>query len=114
MYGFKEIDAATLAQWLEEGVPVKLVDTRTLAEMNQGMIPGAEALPLHLVPVKLPEVREGEKLVMYCRSGARSAQACTFLAQRGMSEVYNLRGGIISWAASGLPLVAPQRDKMAG
>jgi rhodanese-related sulfurtransferase len=64
-------------------------------------VPKAEALPLHTLPARVQDFSREEKLVMVCRSGARSAQACMFLQQQGFSNVYNLRGGMIGWAQSG-------------
>ncbi|WP_018953008.1 rhodanese-like domain-containing protein [Thioalkalivibrio sulfidiphilus] len=104
MYGFKEIDTATLRQWQDTGHGFRLLDVRTPAETARGVIPGAEALPLHLLPLRVQELGGDTPLVIYCQSGARSAQACAFLAQHGLDEVYNLRGGIMGWAGSGLPL----------
>ena len=40
--------------------------------------------------------------MIYCRTGSRSAQACMFLNQQGISNVLNLRGGIMNWAQEGL------------
>jgi rhodanese-related sulfurtransferase len=114
MYGFHEVDAATLRQWLENGERFRLVDVRTPAEMSRGVIDGAELLPLHLVPVRAAEFSAGERVVFYCQSGARSAQACAFMAQRGLEDVYNLRGGIVAWAASGAQLAAPSREALTG
>lgn len=104
MYGINEIDPQTLAQWQREGKPFRLVDVRSPAEFAQGMIPRGEQLPLHLLPLRVNELAADETTVFYCRTGARSAQACSFMAQRGNANVYNLRGGIIGWAREGLPL----------
>lgn len=102
----KEIDVSQLQAWREEGKSVRLVDIRSEAEFAAGMIPGAEKLPMHLIPLKLNEFSSDELVVLYCRSGARSAQATGYMQQQGYDQVYNLRGGIITWARSGLPLVA--------
>lgn len=105
MYGIQEIDARTLIDWLQkEGGSVRLVDVRSPAEFAQGMIPGGEQLPLHLLPVRAEELEQDEPLVFYCRTGARSAQACAFMLQRGRANVFNLRGGILDWARQGFPL----------
>ena len=114
MYGFHEVDAATLKQWLESGERFRLVDVRTPAEMSRGVIQGAELVPLHLVPVRAAEFSSGERVVFYCQSGARSAQACAFMAQRGLEDVYNLRGGIVAWAASGGQFPVPPREALLG
>ncbi len=114
MYNIMEVDVPTLIQWLKQDETILLVDVRSPAEMNQGMIENAEPLPMHLVPLRPPEPKPDEKLVIYCRSGARSAQVCAFLAQRGVTNIYNLRGGVIAWQSAGLPLVRPEHDVMVG
>ncbi|HEY0722193.1 MAG TPA: rhodanese-like domain-containing protein [Gammaproteobacteria bacterium] len=107
MFGFnvKEIDVAELQQLLsEERENIHLIDVRSPAEIAQGAIPGAEPLPLHLLPLQLDRIPADKKVVLYCRSGARSAQACAFVEAQGKSNVYNLRGGIIAWAQHGLAI----------
>jgi rhodanese-related sulfurtransferase len=104
MYGFKEIDFATLRQWQDADTAFHLLDVRTPAETARGVIPGARAMPLHLLPLKVQDLAGQTPLVIYCQSGARSAQACAFLSQHGMDEVYNLRGGIVGWAGAGQAL----------
>jgi len=76
---------------------------RGMGEIAAGTVSGAEAVPLHTLPVRVNEFSRDEKLVFICRSGARSAQACMFLLQQGFENVYNLRGGMIGWAQNGLP-----------
>ncbi len=114
MYGFQEIDPSTLARWQQEGVALRLVDVRTPAEVARGIIPAGESIPLHLLPIFPPRVEAGEKLVFYCQSGARSAQACLFMSQRGATEAYNLAGGILAWVREGHPMIAPAPRMMAG
>ena len=107
MFGLniKEIDVAELQLLLsQERDNVHLIDVRSPAEIAQGAIPGADHLPLHLLPLQLDRIPSNKKVVLYCRSGARSAQACAFVEAQGKSNVYNLRGGIIAWAQSGLAI----------
>lgn len=115
MFGMniQEVDALTLKGWLDADESVRTVDVRTPAEVSRGIIAGSDAVPMHLIPIKPPEAKDGEKLVIYCRSGARSAQVCAFLAQKGV-DAYNLRGGVIAWASVGESLVAPEAGIMAG
>jgi rhodanese-related sulfurtransferase len=108
VYGFKEIDVATLQQWQDLGKGFRLLDVRTPSETVHGVIGGASLLPLHLLPLRMGELASDEPLVIYCRTGARSGQACAFLAQHGLTEVYNLRGGIMGWLQSGLSLEYPE------
>jgi len=106
MFGVKELDVNTLQSYFDEGKKVRLLDVRGIGEMAQGMIPNAEKLPLHTLPARLNEICTEEITVLYCRSGARSAQGVGYMAQQGFDNVYNLRGGIIAWAQNGMPLMA--------
>lgn len=99
-----EIDASELARWVNDASQgLRVIDVRQMQEIVMGTVPKAEPLPLHTLPAKVHELSRDEKLVMVCRSGARSAQACLFLQQQGFSNVYNLRGGIMGWVQSGFP-----------
>lgn len=112
MYSFKEVDAATLAQWQTAAEKIRVIDVRNPAETARGVIPGAELLPLHLLPLNTAAVTEAGPVVFYCQSGARSAQACAFMAQQGMTEVYNLRGGIMGWAQCGQPMAQAEQSAL--
>ncbi len=108
MFGIQEIDADQLLGWQQADDELLLVDVRSPAEMAQGMLPGAEAVPMHLVPLRLDEWRDSKKVVFYCRTGARSAQVCAFVQQQGIDKAINLRGGIVDWHRRGLPVESPQ------
>jgi rhodanese-related sulfurtransferase len=104
MYGFKEMDALELHGLLQaDATQIDLIDVRTPAEVARGGIPGARNIPLHQVPLVEAELENARALVFYCQTGARSAQACAYLAARGFDSLYNLRGGILGWLRSGHP-----------
>lgn len=102
-----EIDSESLHERLARGDDLLLVDIRTPGEVAQGSIPGATQMPMHLIPLRLTELPRDKDVVLYCRSGARSYQACAYLAQQGLPRVLNLRGGIIAWARHGYPVGWP-------
>ena len=80
----------------------ELLDIRTPAEIERGVRPNARTLPMHMVPLKLHYFSESLKqIVIYCRTGSRSAQVCRFLNQQGINNVISLRGGIVKWSSSG-------------
>ena len=106
MFGVKELDVGTLQSYIDEGKKIRLIDVRGIGEMAQGMITNAEKLPFHTLPARLNEMDVEEMTVLYCRSGARSAQGVGYMAQQGFDNVYNLRGGIIAWAQKGMSLVS--------
>jgi len=99
-----EIDSSTLQSRLAAGEDIHLVDIRTPAEVAQGAIPNAVHLPMHLLPLRMHELPRDKEVVLYCRSGARSYHACSYLAQQGLENVVNLRGGIIGWARGGFDI----------
>ncbi len=72
MNGYKNIGVAELKAMLDRG-GVTLVDVRTDAEIARGIIPGAEKLPLHLLPVRMNELDKNKPTVFYCQMGGRSA-----------------------------------------
>ncbi|SDX23783.1 rhd_2599 family sulfurtransferase [Thiocapsa roseopersicina] len=99
-----EIDSESLHGRIAGGEDVLLVDIRTPAEIAQGAIPDAMQLPMHLIPIRISELPKDRDVVLYCRSGARSYQACAYMMQQGYDRVLNLRGGIIAWARHGYPI----------
>lgn len=75
-----------------------LVDVREPQELAEtGFIPGAVNIPLGQVGKNLDRLPKTGKLIIYCRSGRRSAEAARFLAGKGYTGVYNLEGGILAW-----------------
>ncbi len=96
-----EIDSIDLQQRLAAGEKIALLDIRTEAEVAQGMLPASEHLPMHLIPLRINDLPRDKDVVLYCRSGARSYHACSYLMQQGYRNVINLRGGIIGWARGG-------------
>ena len=97
----KEIDADELKARLDAGDKIELLDIRSDAELAQGILPDSQHVPMHLIPLRINDFSSDKDIVLYCRSGARSYHACSYLAQQGITNVINLRGGIIAWARNG-------------
>jgi rhodanese-related sulfurtransferase len=74
-----------------------LVDVRQPEEFNQGHIEGAVLMPLTNLPNSYRQIPRGIKLVVYCRSGHRSAQAVSFLRAQGYAKAVSLSGGYTAW-----------------
>ena len=92
---------------LRERDNFELIDIRTAGEIERGVLPNARTLAMHLVPLHLDYFAESRNhIVIYCRTGSRSAQVCRFLHQQGINNVFSLRGGLVRWAAAGHPLDA--------
>ena len=100
MSAYLEIDAKELFEMMA-AQKLLLVDVRNDDEVARGIIPGAQHLPLAMLPVKYETLNSNEALVFYCHSGMRSGQAAAFVSSKGRKNVYNLRGGVLAWGKAG-------------
>lgn len=80
-----------------------MIDVRERHEWNSGHAPLAKHIPLGSLAGRMSEIPAGRPVITICQSGMRSARAAGLLARQG-HEVYNLRGGMSAWAATGLPV----------
>jgi rhodanese-related sulfurtransferase len=101
---YKALDPVALKSLLEQPRRPRLIDVRSAAEVARGRIEGAEHIELAALPQAAAALAPEEPIVFYCLSGARSAQACGYLMQRGFADLYNLEGGIAAWARAGMPV----------
>ena len=77
-----------------------VLDVRTEDEYNEGNIPNAINIDIYKgqgFVYKLEELDKSKTYYVYCRSGARSGQACKIMNEMGFEKAYNLLGGIIAW-----------------
>jgi rhodanese-related sulfurtransferase len=107
MMQIREIASSELKARIEAGDNVEILDIRSDVEIAQGVLPQAQHLPMHLIPLKMNDLPKDRDVILYCRSGARSYQACAYLAQQGVDNVINLSGGIIDWARQGFEIGIP-------
>ncbi len=95
-----------------------LIDIRELAEFRKGHIAGALLAPRGLLEFEIhgiverratnPNVApEDRDIVLYCGTGGRSALAAQTLDSMGYRKVKSMAGGIVAWAAAGLPVDLP-------
>jgi len=81
-----------------------IVDCREPAEHDAQRVPGTVLLPMSELIARIDEVPADGPVAVLCRSGNRSAQVADYLTAQGeWGEVANIEGGIIAWAAEGLP-----------
>ena len=81
-----------------------LIDVREPAEYAAGHAPGAELIPMSVLPVRLPEIPKDRTVYVICHSGGRSGQVVSWLNQQGFDSV-NVEGGTAAWSMSGRPVV---------
>ncbi len=80
--------------------PFLLVDVREPGEFDQGHIQGAVLMPLSSLPADYRKITRGVTLVVYCRTGHRSAQAVGFLRAHGFGRAVSLAGGYTAWSGA--------------
>ncbi|RCS54038.1 MBL fold metallo-hydrolase [Bremerella cremea] len=99
---YETITAAELAEALA-GESVELIDVRTDAEWNAGHIAKATHHFLGRLNKTSELVPHDRKVVVQCRSGARSAIGVSVLQAAGVKQAINLHGGYLAWTSAGLP-----------
>ena len=78
-----------------------VLDVRTPEEYAEGHVPGAVNVPHDQLASRLAEVPKDKDVVVYCRSGRRSALATDVLAANGYKRVSHLDGDMQAWVAHG-------------
>ena len=81
-----------------------LLDVREPAEWHSGHAPGALWIPLGHLSTRFHELPTDRRIAVVCRSGGRSAMATEALVGQGL-DAMNVVGGMLAWAADGLPVV---------
>lgn len=74
------------------GAGATILDVRSPGEFSQGAYPKARNIPLDSLASRLSELPKDRPLVVYCASGARSAQAARLLKKAGYADVTNAGG----------------------
>ena len=95
----KEITVAELKQKIDNNEDFQLIDVREPFEYEMSNING-ENIPLAGILIEAEKIAKDKPVILQCRSGARSAAAVMQLEQNfGYTNLYNLKGGILAWAA---------------
>ncbi|RPJ27326.1 MAG: molybdopterin-synthase adenylyltransferase MoeB [Chloroflexi bacterium] len=92
-----DITATELAERVKTN-HLKLVDVREPHELEISRLPDAVNIPLGQLAARLAELDSAEEMVIFCKSGSRSARGLELLASAGFKKVKNLKGGINAWA----------------
>lgn len=92
------ITVQELQQMRERGDDHFLLDVREPDEYQVARIDGSTLIPLAEVPVRVNEIPRDRKVVVHCRSGMRSAKAVEALQGLGLTNVWNVTGGILAWS----------------
>ncbi len=96
--GIPEVTPEELHDELARPDPPLLVDVREPEELEISHLEGALAIPKGELPERVDELTRARSVVLFCRSGGRSADATKTLLDLGFQNVRSLKGGINAWA----------------
>ena len=87
-----------------------LLDVRSPEEFAAGHLPGAVHIPHGELAARVAELSTARErdIVVYCRTGVRSAQALEVLDQAGFKRLFHLKGDYTRWTEEKRPVVAAQ------
>jgi rhodanese-related sulfurtransferase len=80
------------------GQEIILLDIREIEELENGMIEGSIHMAMGEVPERMSELDPGAKIIVICRSGARSRKVTQYMMSHGFMDVSNLKEGMNGWA----------------
>jgi sulfur-carrier protein adenylyltransferase/sulfurtransferase len=94
----RDITASGLKARLADTPELLLLDVREPHELAISSLPGSKNIPLGELAARLSELDSAHEMVVFCKSGKRSARALELLVSAGFRKVNNLKGGINAWA----------------
>jgi rhodanese-related sulfurtransferase len=103
--GIKEVDTPAALQLINHKNAF-ILDVREESEFKSGHILNAKLIPLGKLAERMGELERyrEQPILVVCRSGQRSVAACALLGKQGFGLAYNLKGGVLAWQKTGMPL----------
>ena len=94
-----DLTAAEFGETYKNTPGAILLDVRTEEEFEGGHLPGALNINImgHEFHEQIEELDRETEYFIYCRSGARSSNACKYMKTQGFEKVHNMLGGILAW-----------------
>jgi len=106
---YTDIDVVTANNMITNGSYPNLIvlDVRTQSEYDEGHLEDAILIPVTELESRIDELSQykDSEIVVYCRTGVRSAQASSILDSNDFTKVFNVLGGITAWESAGYPII---------
>lgn len=93
------ISVSELKALLDASPAPVVLDVREPWELAIARLPGTLDIPMNEIPDRLGDIPRDRRVIVMCRSGARSLRVANYLLQNGYGAVSNLTGGILAWGA---------------
>lgn len=103
--GYEVIDPVESVKLINHEDAV-VIDVRENKEYHSGHILNSIHIPQANLASRITELEKykSKPIIVGCRSGHRSGNACALLKKQGFETVYNLKGGVMAWQSANLPL----------
>lgn len=103
--GINEIDVNGALQLINHKGAF-ILDVRQPEEFKSGHVLNAKLIPLGELEKRIGELEKfrDAPMVVICRSGQRSSNACAMLVKQGFKQVHSMAGGMIAWQKANLPV----------
>jgi nitrous oxidase accessory protein len=98
---YTDVSVIEAKAMIESTPSLVILDVRNQSEYDAGHIRNAVLIPVWELASRLDELNLTDEILVYCRSGIRSASASQILASNSFLHVYNMLGGINAWTVSG-------------
>jgi|SRR3990167_8531235 len=95
----KDISAKQAKELIAKGDNVFVLDVRTKEKYNEVHIKEANHIPIQELEQNIHKIPKDKKVIVHCASGNSSSKACEILKDKGLKELYHLKGGIREWQA---------------
>lgn len=104
--GGKALSTAEVTQ-LINSENAKVVDLRSRDEFHAGHLPNAINIPARDMPKRVTELNQykDEHLILICKTGTTAGPTGLMMSKAGFNKLHKLKGGIIEWQGSNLPLI---------
>lgn len=102
---FKTVSPQQAASLIQQNPNITILDVRTTEEFVSGHLDNAVLIPVQTLEKELDKIShfKGKEVIVYCRSGKRSAAASQILVENGFIPI-NIDGGIGAWKDAGLSI----------
>jgi rhodanese-related sulfurtransferase len=97
---FTRITVEEAKEMIDAG-DVQVVDSREPYEHYEGHVPGSLNIPHMATLPRGKELASDKPILFICKTGQRSAVAAEFAATLGLTDLYNVEGGIVAWQRAG-------------
>jgi phage shock protein E len=103
---YQDVSVKEARKIIENQSNVVIFDVRNHSEYDLGHLYAAILLPTFLLENGSIPIQDyiNNKIIVYCKAGSRSTEACQILVEQGFTEVYNMIGGITAWMEAKYPI----------